>query len=135
MREKYEEEYMHRADYWECEIEDTRLLQNELPKKPYCSNDLKKGLLIRPRNIALTHKYIELNPVHQKVFITFDIDYNFYWLDLRDYFQVPMPMWVVRNKRNGHAHLIYALSKPSIHDKRGSFLAVKIPVSDRKGIP
>lgn len=125
MREKYEEEYMHRADYWECEIEDTRLLQNELPKKPYCSNDLKKGLLIRPRNIALTHKYIELNPVHQKVFITFDIDYNFYWLDLRDYFQVPMPMWVVRNKRNGHAHLIYALSKPVYTTSAAHFWPLK----------
>lgn len=125
MREKYEEEYTHRPDYWECEIEDAKLLQEKLPIKPYCSNDLKKGLLIRPRNIALTQKYIELNPVHQKVFITFDVDYRFYWLDLRDYFWLPMPMWVVRNKKNGHAHLIYVLSKPVYTTSAAHFWPLK----------
>ena len=125
MREKHEEEYAHRLDYWESEIGDVKLLQEKLPKKPYCSNDLKKGLLIRPRNFALTQKYIELNPVHQKMFITFDIDYRFSWLDLRDYLRLPMPMWVVRNKKNGHAHLIYALSKPVYTTSAAHFWPLK----------
>ena len=100
----YEEEYYR-------EIEDATILQEELPSKPYCSDDLKTGLRIRPRATALTKKYIQLNPPHQRVFLTFDLDYRT-WAYVAEDVSLPQPIWCVGNEKNGHAHLIYALASP-----------------------
>ena len=93
------------------EIEDATVLQKELPPKPYCTDDLKTGLRIRPRETALTKKYIQLNPPHQKVFLTFDLDYPT-WAYVAEDVSLPQPIWCVGNVKNGHAHLIYALNHP-----------------------
>lgn len=86
-------------------------LQEQLPLKPYCTDDLKTGLHVRPRGSALEKRYIQLNPPNQRVFITFDIDrctspYEAYDCDL------PQPLWYVLNPQNGHGHLIYGLITP-----------------------
>ena len=56
------------------EIQEVSALLDDLPYKPYCSNDLKTGLLIRPSSVAIGQKYIELNPPHVKKFLTFDLE-------------------------------------------------------------
>lgn len=101
---------MHEGEYY-CEIEDTAILQEKLPAKPYCSDKLESGLRIRPRATALKKRYIQLNPPHQKVFLTFDLDYNT-WAYVADDVNLPQPIWCVGNAKNGHAHLIYALMCP-----------------------
>lgn len=93
------------------EITDITSLQEKLPYKPYCSDDLKTGLLVRPREMALTKKYIQLNPPHQRIFLTFDLDYRT-WAYVADDCNLPQPMWCVGNPKNGHAHLIYVLNNP-----------------------
>ncbi len=93
------------------EIEDVNELKSRLPYKPYCSNNLKKGLLVRPRETALKHKYIQLNPPHLKMFLTFDLDYST-WAYVAEDFHLPQPLWCVGNPHNGHAHLIYVLRNP-----------------------
>ena len=93
------------------EIADVTSLQEMLPDKPYCSDDLKTGLLVRPREMALAKKYIQLNPPHQRVFLTFDLDYRT-WAYVADDCNLPQPIWCVGNPKNGHAHLIYVLNKP-----------------------
>ena len=100
----YEDEYYR-------EIEDAINLQDKLPPKPYCSDELKTGLRIRPRATALTKKYIQLNPPHQRVFLTFDLDYRT-WAYVAEDVNLPQPIWCVGNTKNGHAHLIYALMYP-----------------------
>lgn len=100
----YEDEYYR-------EIEDATTLQEELPAKPYCSDELKTGLRIRPRATALTKRYIQLNPPHQRVFLTFDLDYQT-WAYVAEDVSLPQPIWCVGNTKNGHAHLIYALMYP-----------------------
>ena len=57
--------YMHQQDLF---------LQNRIPKKPYCTDDLHAG--IRPRSYlhAIKHRYIQVNPPHLRVFMLFDID-------------------------------------------------------------
>lgn len=87
------------------------MLKKELPLKPYCTNDLKKGLRIRTRATALKKRYIQLNPPHQKMFITFDLDYETWAYVARDA-NLPQPLWCVGNAANGHAHLIYGLLHP-----------------------
>ena len=93
------------------EIKDAVALQGELPPKPYCTDDLKTGLRIRPRTTALTKRYIQMNPPHQRVFLTFDLDYPT-WAYVADDVSLPQPLWCVGNVKNGHAHLIYALMYP-----------------------
>ena len=103
-RAMYEDEYYR-------EIEDTIILQESLPPKPYCSDELKTGLRIRPRATALAKRYIQLNPPHQRVFLTFDLDYRT-WAYVAEDVSLPQPIWCVGNEKNGHAHLIYALAYP-----------------------
>ena len=97
----------------ECyqKIQQVDKLKKELPPKPYCTDDLNRGLKIRTRATALKKRYIQLNPPYQKRFITFDLDYDT-WAYVAEDFDLPQPIWCVGNTKNGHAHLIYALWHP-----------------------
>ena len=80
---------------------------NKLPVKPYCCDDLKTGLKIRPLSTALKFRYIQLN--HLVVnYLTFDIDRPEAALAWEDA-NVATPNVVVINKENQYAHLIYLL--------------------------
>ncbi len=82
---------------------------NKLPVKPYCCDDLKTGLKIRPLSTALKFRYIQLN--HLVVnYLTFDIDRPGAALAHEDA-NVAAPNLIVINKENQHAHLIYKLEK------------------------
>ena len=87
-------------------------LKNVLPLKPYASDKLANGLRILPREKAIKKKYIELNPVHIRKFLTFDVDYDVTWVDIAKDFNIVEPHWTVINRENGHAHLIYVLKTP-----------------------
>ena len=86
-------------------------LQNRIPKKPYCTDDLLTG--IRPRSYlhAIKHRYIQVNPPHLRVFMLFDIDREGGALAWEDN-GLPMPAWATINRENRHAHLAYALAAP-----------------------
>ena len=94
--------YMHQQDLF---------LQNRIPKKPYCTDDLHAG--IRPRSYlhAIKHRYIQVNPPHLRVFMLFDIDREGGALAWEDN-GLPMPAWATINRENRHAHLAYALAAP-----------------------
>lgn len=80
------------------------------PSKPYCSDDLDSGLVIRPRPIALSKKYIQINDLMIKALIL-DLDYSdagSAWIDVG----IARPSWVCMNKKNGHAHLAWILKSP-----------------------
>ena len=81
---------------------------NKLPVKPYCCDDLKTGLKIRPLSTALKFRYIQLN--HLVVnYLTFDIDRSAAALAWEDE-NVATPNIAVINRQNRHAHLIYFLA-------------------------
>ena len=81
---------------------------DKLPVKPYCCDDLKTGLKIRPLSTALKFRYIQLN--HLVVnYLTFDIDRPGAALAWEDE-NVATPNIAVINKENQHAHLIYFLA-------------------------
>ena len=103
--------YNMRSEYaYSLDIDD--LFQRLLPPKPYCSDNLKKGLLIRPRNTAMKKKYIQLNPPHQIAFMVIDIDYKVEYAIIAEDCNLPNPMFCVANRRNHHVHLIYVLKQP-----------------------
>lgn len=80
------------------------------PRKPYCSDDLSSGLVIRPRPIALGKKYIQINDLMLKAIIL-DLDYQdagTSWIEAG----IARPSWICMNKKNGHAHLTWILKSP-----------------------
>lgn len=79
-----------------------------MPNKPYCSNDLSQGLFIRPKSLALTHKYIQHNPPTQIQALVVDIDHDQSFC-VADDEGVQLPSLLVHNHENGHGHAIYLL--------------------------
>ena len=83
----------------------------KLPHKPYCSDGLGYGLVIRPKRTAIQKQYIQHNPPCLITSLVFDIDRSdayFAWSDAN----LPQPTWLTKNKKNGHAHIGYMLSAP-----------------------
>jgi len=81
-----------------------------LPGKPYCSNDLGSGLVIRPKFKAVDFKYLQINDLFVKALI-FDVDRPFgtwAW----EATGLPPPAWATVNPENGFAHLVYPLKTP-----------------------
>lgn len=81
-----------------------------LPKKPYCSNDLGFGMVVRPKNKSVTFKYLQINDLFVKALI-FDIDRPFGALAWEEA-GLPIPAWATVNPKNGYAHLVYPLKTP-----------------------
>lgn len=86
-------------------------LQDRLPRKPYCTDDLATGIYPRSYAQAIKRRYIQANPPHLRVFLLFDLDYAGAALAWEDN-GLPMPAWAAINRENKHAHLAYALSAP-----------------------
>ena len=95
----------------------------KLPKKPYCSDDLGRGVIIRPKRTAIQKPYIQHNPPCLVSSLVFDIDRQdayFAWSDAN----LPTPTWIAKNRQNGHAHIGYMLLAqyvPRIEQSRMSY--------------
>lgn len=94
-----------------CEATVFDLFDDLIPSRPYCTDDLNLGILIRPRALALQCRHIQLNRPHSFDWVCFDVDrpdaYRC-WEDAN----LPPPTFIVVNPDNGHAHLAYALAAP-----------------------
>ena len=85
-------------------------LYNRLPRKPYCTKDLSRGLMIRDWNQAIEMPYIQLNQPTQRHVIVIDVDdpqATIAWEHV-----APTPNLTIKNPKNGHAHLLYSLDEP-----------------------
>lgn len=89
------------------------------PRRPYCTNSLNNGLIIRPLHKAIQKPYIQYNPPTIKAWMIFDCDYR----GAADAWQycLPAPTWVTINKKNGHAHLAYGLETPVAVHKNSKY--------------
>ncbi|WP_052356050.1 replication initiation protein [Castellaniella defragrans] len=85
--------------------------KNNLSAKPYCSDDLNYGLIIRPEKQASTKRYIQHNSPLSHKFFVFDCDYK-NALEYADDNNLPLPNLVAINRENGHSHLFYDLEVP-----------------------
>lgn len=87
------------------------IFQERLPRRPYCSNNLEQGLIIRPADAALNLRHIQPNAPLEVSWLIFDLDYQgaaFGW----EKANLPPPTLTVSNPENGHAHLLYGLTTP-----------------------
>ena len=87
------------------------IFYRNLPHKPYCSDDLGHGVIIRPKKTAIQKPYIQHNPPCLITSLVFDIDRSdayFAWSDAN----LPQPTWIAKNPKNCHAHIGYMLATP-----------------------
>lgn len=94
------------------------IFYQSLPNKPYCSDDLDNGVLIRTKKIAIEKPYIQPNPPFMVNSLVFDIDRSdafFSWSDAN----LAPPNWISKNPRNGHAHIGYLLATPVCRTYKG----------------
>jgi len=87
------------------------LFASNLPTKPYCSDDLEFGLLIRQAKNAIQKRYIQHNKPTSVHWLAFDCDYAGA-LEEASSNLLPAPNIAVLNRQNGHSHLLYGLEVP-----------------------
>lgn len=92
--------------YYEPNTALNRLLL-EAPYLPRCS-DNKTAALVRPREYAIRYPYMQVNRSDMVSWLVFDLDHSnpLIWEDEN----LPPPNFVVRNPKNGHSHLFYAIA-------------------------
>ncbi|WP_073983949.1 replication initiation protein, partial [Salmonella enterica] len=83
--------------------------EENLPHRPYHTNDLAFGLRISGKGRALLARYIQQNQPHAQFWLVFDVDREGAAIDWSDR-NAPAPNITVKNPVNGHAHLLYALN-------------------------
>lgn len=103
------------------------LFVDRLPRKPYCTDDLDCGLVIRARQIALEKAYLQHSPPAYAQALIYDIDRPLAEL-AHVHADVAKPNFYVVNPINGHGHAIYVLETPVVrtakaHDKPLAYAA------------
>lgn len=86
------------------------LFEENLPHKPYCSNQ-KGWLAIRPKSVAKLKNYIQHNEPTKIRWLVFDCDYYGALQHIGENY-LPPPNIVAINRENGHSHLFYGLEVP-----------------------
>ena len=87
-----------------------RFIEN-LPRKPYCTEDPRFGVYPRQRDIAARHSYIQPNAPSRIAYIALDVDRQGAAYVAEDA-GLPWPTFTVINPKTTHAHLLYELSAP-----------------------
>ncbi|MBA7484219.1 hypothetical protein ES707_19743 [subsurface metagenome] len=88
-----------------------QLFTERLPKKPYCTDNLECGLIIRSKIQAIEKRYIQPNGPALKYWMVIDVDRpggGYDW-EIRE---APTPNIVAENASNMQAHLFYGLAVP-----------------------
>lgn len=88
-----------------------KLFETALPRKPYCSDQLESGLLIRSKDQAVRKRYVQHNEPNSILWLAFDIDRPTHPEEAYD-LGLPLPNIWVQNPENRHAHLLYSLGVP-----------------------
>lgn len=92
-------------------MDTSTIFQARLPRRPYCTNDPSRGLVIRPAASALQFRHLQPNAPLEVSWLVFDLDYeraSVAWEKAK----LPPPTLTVVNPENAHAHLFYGLTTP-----------------------
>ncbi len=88
--------------------EQLKNFEENLSKKPYCTDDLQYGLQIRSKNIAVTRRYIQHNKPTAVKYLAFDIDYPGVTEQIRNTC-LPPPNLIAYDRKSGRSHVFYCL--------------------------
>jgi len=113
------------------------LFASHLPKKPYCSDDLRNGLIIRQAKQAIEKRYIQHNKPTEVAWLAFDCDYAGA-VDFLGDNHLPPPNIAVVSPNSGRSHLLYGLEVPvhrtAVARSKPLHLLAKIEHSLREGL-
>lgn len=111
MRQEYQDKQNPASRNHPRQLSLFSVFRERLPKRPYCTNDLESGLVVRPAEQAAEYRYIQHNPPVYKSWLNFDIDRRgaIYAAEDAD---LPAPTLIVENPANHHAHLLYGVAIP-----------------------
>lgn len=102
-----------------------KLFSQSLSKKPYCSDNLEHGLIVRSLKNALEKRYIQQNQPNSKLWLVYDIDRPTSPDELTDDLNLPAPHIFVQNPKNQHAHAFYGLQVPIHFNESSSKAAIR----------
>jgi len=106
-----------------------------LPRRPYCSDDLSLGVLIRPLQTALTYRHLQMNPPNAVCWLVVDIDSPVISDPISPQMaaifdgRAPLPNYLAVNPENGHAHAYFALARPVAKGCHESLKALRYTAS------
>lgn len=100
-------------------MEQLNLFKENLPRKPYCSDDLSAGLKIRSLDYAAAMRYIQHNQVNSKLWLVYDVDRCTAPEEIYEDIGLAPPNLFIQNPKNGHAHVAYSLNNP-VHLNKSS---------------
>ena len=103
-----------------------------MPLWPLASDDLAAGIYRGSREQGLQRRYIEANPHAMSNLLVVDIDHND--AELRALSCKATPTAIVSNRRNGHAHGIWAIIEAVIRTAYGSRKATAYAASVVEGL-
>lgn len=83
--------------------------KNQLPIKPYCSNDLSLGVSIRNKQKAMEMLYIQANQPAIQTCLVFDLDQDNAFYKFKEV-GLPVPHAITKNPKNGRCHYLYMLA-------------------------
>lgn len=87
-----------------------------IPKRPFCCDDPRDGVMIRSRKRALRYQHVQFNGPGSYGWLMFDIDAQDACYAPQDAL-LPDPNIISVNPKNGHAHVSYRLCAPvASHD-------------------
>ena len=95
-------------------------LQRLIDEAPYyarCSSD-KTAAISRPRNLALSFPYMQVNRKDMVSWLIFDLDHDNPWIWEEN--NLPPPNLIVRDKKSNRSHLFYAINPVCTSDKARS---------------
>ena len=87
------------------------LFEDNLPHRPYCTDDKEFGLQVRPKAIAMGKKIIQPNTIAKVLWLVFDYDKTDV-LGRIEETNLPYPNLLVTNPINGKSHIFYSLLTP-----------------------
>jgi hypothetical protein len=101
------------------------LFKESLPYKPYCTDALEHGLIIRSVAHAINHKYIQPNHPNSRLWLLYDIDRATSPEEITDDLGLPPPHIFAQTKDNGHAHALYGMELPIHYNLDSSQAAIR----------
>jgi len=109
------------------------IFKNQLPVKPYCSNNLQSGLSIRNKNRALEMLYLQANQPAIQTCLLFDLDEDnaFYKFDEVG---LPVPTFITKSPESGRCHYGYMLKAGVCKTQHAKLKPLKYAAAVEAGI-
>lgn len=109
------------------------MFKNQLPDKPYCSNELSNGLLIRNKNKALEMLYLQANQPAIQTCLLFDLDEDNAFYKFEDA-GLPIPTFITKSPLSGRCHYGYMLKAGVCKTQHARLKPLKFAAAVESGI-